>query len=563
MFAALNVSTFLLAFIPACINLGILFYLLRFMPKGKLTNIFSILLLTVLALQLEHSIVRLNVSVEIASYVNKIFSLGWLAMGPVALHFAVIFSGYKISNSRIFYTLLYGPLIVFFSIYHANPIPIPHLENETWGYLIYFRPNTTDLIQRYWIGGLIYISLFILFRFAFSKNKEIQKRKQAMLIAVGMLIPSIQGIITQVVFPMIGLDQIPVTSTFITFLSIAIIIALTRYRLFNISESINLDKVLSELDSMVFFISTDQKLLYMNPSSKDEFLNKENDSQLMLSQIFLTKLDYENFCHQNCRNHILKAQKPVRNYETTFVNYKNKPIHVLVNSQPIYNNRKFQGVMIFANDITDRIIAEKEIKLSKERYDFVVKATNEVIWDLDIMRNKIYWGQRYNEVFGYNLNEGFTDVLHWEQRIHPEDYADVLKSFNNYLNNNISTKWEIKYRYLRSDNTYVEILDRGFILRDSEGNAIRMIGAMQDITATNTYIKKIEDQNKRLNEIAWHHSHILRAPLARVMAVANLLLDENLNKEETSTFLEAILQSCGELDGVVREINKRAENIKN
>ncbi len=562
MFATLNVSTFLLAFIPACINLGILFYLLWFMPKGKLTNIFSILLLTVLALQLEHSIVRLNVSVEIASYVNKVFSLGWLAMGPIALHFAVIFSGYKISNSRIFYILLYGPLVIFFSIYHANTTPIPHVENETWGYLIYFRPHTTDLIQRYWIGGLIYISMFILFRFAFAKKKEIQKRKQAMLIAVGMLIPSIQGIITQVVFPMMGLDQIPVTSTFITFLSIAIIIALTRYRLFNISESINLDKVLSELDSMVFFISTDQKLLYMNPSSKKVFLGKENNSQLILSQIFLTKLDFDNFCHHNCQNHSLKANKPVRNYETTFINYKKKPIHVLINSQPIFNNRKFQGVMVFANDITDRIIAEKEIKLSKERYDFVVKATNEVIWDLDIKRNKIYWGQRYNEVFGYNLNEGFTDVLHWEHRIHPEDYPAVLKSFNNYLSNNISTKWEVNYRYLKSDNIYAEILDRGFILRDAEGNAIRMIGAMQDITVTNTYIKKIEDQNKRLNEIAWHHSHILRAPLARIMAVANLLLDENQSKEETSTFLKAIHQSCEELDEVVHDINKRAENIK-
>jgi PAS domain-containing protein len=432
MFSTLNVSTFLLAFIPACINIGIFFYLLLFMPKGKLTNIFSLLLLAVLALQLEDSILRLNISVELARYVDKILSLGWLAIGVLALHFSMIFSGYKISNSRIFYITLYGPLIVFFSIYHANTTPIPIVENESWGYLINLRPHTTDLIQRYWLAGLTYISMLILFRFAFSKKREIQKRKQAMLIAVGMLIPGIQGGITQIALPMMGHFEIPITSAFLTFLSVAIIIALKRYSLFNISESIDLDKVLNELNSMVFFISTDQKILYMNTSSKKIFLNEENNSSLYLEQIFSTKIDYDKFCDQNCQNGLLKVKKPLRHFETTFINHEKDHIHVLFNSQPIYNNRKFQGIMIFANDITTR----------------------------------------------------------------------------------------------------------------------------------KKHVTKIEDQNKRLNEIAWHHSHILRAPLARIMAISSLLQTENQTKKETSTLLNAIHESCAELDVVVRDINKRAENVK-
>ncbi len=402
------------------------------MPKGKLTNIFSLLLLAVLALQLENSILRLNISVELARYVDKILSLGWLAIGALALHFSMIFTGFKISNSRIFYIILYGPLIVFFSVYHANTTPIPFIENESWGYLINLRPHTTDLIQRYWIAGLTYISMFILFRFAFSKKREIQKRKQAMLIAIGMLIPGIQGVITQIALPMMGLVEIPITSTFITFLSVAIIIALKRYSLFNISESIDLDKVLNELNSMVFFISKDQKIQYMNTSSKKIFLNEKINSSLCLEKIFSTKLDYDKFCDQNCQNGLLKVIKPVRNYETTFINHEKDHIHVLFNSQPIYNNRKFQGIMIFANDIT----------------------------------------------------------------------------------------------------------------------------------TTKKHVIKIENQNKRLNEIAWHHSHILRAPLSRIMAISDLLLNENTSNEELNTFLNALHKSCEELDLVIHNINERAENIK-
>lgn len=130
MLAKENISGFLLAFIPACINIIILIYILRNMPKGRLINIFSLLLISLISIQLEHSLVRLNISMPVARYINQVFSFGWLAMGCFTLHFAVIFTENKIMYSRYFYFLLYGPYFLFFSLYHANPIPVPHIPER-------------------------------------------------------------------------------------------------------------------------------------------------------------------------------------------------------------------------------------------------------------------------------------------------------------------------------------------------------------------------------------------------------------------------------------------------
>ncbi|MEB2774281.1 PAS domain-containing protein [Algoriphagus sp. D3-2-R+10] len=553
-----NILGFLVAFIPACVNIAILIYILRFMPRGKLINIFSFLILSVIALQLEHSLVRLNVSESFARFVNQVFSIGWLAMGCLVLHFSVVFTENKLMNSTFFYFLLYAPYIFFFSLYHANPTPVPHVANKVWGYIIEFRPNSLDHLQRYWMAVLVFLGIIILLNFAFSKKGERPKKKQSLIITIGIIIPSIQGVITQLVFPMLGKEQIPVTSTFITFLSITIIIALTRYKLFNISESLKVKEVLNKLTIPVFCISPDKNLIYFNSAFEDIFGICSNKLHSEISHIFLNKEEYTKFCKKLCKG----SGKTVKNYEATMLAYNEKPVHMLLSSYPIYNNEKSQGILFFANDITERIKTEEELKVSNQRYKIITKATAEVVWDLDIEKDLIFWGEGYKRLFNYDLKENITDTNHWKQRVHPDDYEYVINSLESHLKNNKSHKWEVEYRYRKSDDSYANILDRGYILRNSAGKALRMVGAMQDITFTKAYIQKIENQNTSLKEIAWLQSHVVRAPLAKIMAINNLLMEDGQNPSEKSMLMDALGCSCKELDEVIHEVSRKIEKIK-
>jgi signal transduction histidine kinase len=89
-----------------------------------------------------------------------------------------------------------------------------------------------------------------------------------------------------------------------------------------------------------------------------------------------------------------------------------------------------------------------------------------------------------------------------------------------------------------------------------------MIGAMQDITEQINYIQAIEDQNTRLREIAWFQSHVVRAPLARIMGLTDLLKNAE-GETYYSELLAHILTSAQELDDVIRSIVIRSAEVEN
>ena len=75
------------------------------------------------------------------------------------------------------------------------------------------------------------------------------------------------------------------------------------------------------------------------------------------------------------------------------------------------------------------------------------------------------------------------------------------------------------------------------------------------------YIRTIEEQNKKLNEIAWMQSHMVRAPLARIMGLISLITDFEQDNIETEKILEYIMLSANELDAVIREISDKTRAV--
>lgn len=83
---------------------------------------------------------------------------------------------------------------------------------------------------------------------------------------------------------------------------------------------------------------------------------------------------------------------------------------------------------------------------------------------------------------------------------------------------------------------------------------------VHDFTNEISYINAIENKNKRLKEIAYTQSHIVRAPLARLMGLSNLLKDENMNSNEFQELMSYLDITAKELDDVIKDIvNKTSE----
>lgn len=113
-----------------------------------------------------------------------------------------------------------------------------------------------------------------------------------------------------------------------------------------------------------------------------------------------------------------------------------------------------------------------------ERKEAIAKVTNDVIWDWDLVTNKIWWNEGFNNVFGYPVAEQTIDS--WTSRIHPHDIERVITNIEQVIAN-MEDKWSDEYRFLRADGTYAYVYDRGYtIVQDNK--AIRMVGCMIDIT---------------------------------------------------------------------------------
>jgi len=117
---------------------------------------------------------------------------------------------------------------------------------------------------------------------------------------------------------------------------------------------------------------------------------------------------------------------------------------------------------------------------------------------------------------------------------------------------------QVEYRFQCSDGSYKYILDRSYLVTDDSGKPKRMIGSMQDMTEIYEYINTIKDRNACLKEIAWTQSHVVRAPLARIMAIIDLLQVQG-GLGEQSKLLEYIVTSAKELDEIIRKITEKTE----
>jgi PAS domain S-box-containing protein len=171
--------------------------------------------------------------------------------------------------------------------------------------------------------------------------------------------------------------------------------------------------------------------------------------------------------------------------------------HSSITNYPLYSFLKDVALVLFTgivyrfilskNENQNKAVLEKllktnnEIKESNEKYDIVAKATSDTIWDWKIQEDKLYWNKGIKAIFGYNEEEVGDSSKWWFDNIHPEDSIKMSIKLYSFIEQK-TENWQDEYRFKCADNSYKYVLDRGFLLKDEDGKAIRMIGAIQDIT---------------------------------------------------------------------------------
>lgn len=156
---------------------------------------------------------------------------------------------------------------------------------------------------------------------------------------------------------------------------------------------------------------------------------------------------------------------------------------------------KITGFIKIARDETDRRAAEASLRDTEQRYRLAAKATNDAIWDWNLATDRIDWNEAVRVLFGYTDDEVDPTGRWWIEHIHPDDRDRVVADIHAVIDGE-GDHWTAEYWFYRSDGTFADVFDRGHVLRDGTGRAVRMIGAMLDLTER----KQAEAQLRELND---------------------------------------------------------------
>ena len=158
-------------------------------------------------------------------------------------------------------------------------------------------------------------------------------------------------------------------------------------------------------------------------------------------------------------------------------------------------------IVVTARDIRERIAREEALRKSNERFDMAVRATNDVIWDWDLVTDEIWWNENFEKVFGHPREALDRTIKSWYEGIHPDDQGRVIAGVHRVIGAG-GEYWSDEYRFRRHDGSFVHVLDRGQVILDGAGRAVRMIGAMADISSRKQAEERIHNQALRQRLIA-------------------------------------------------------------
>jgi len=238
-------------------------------------------------------------------------------------------------------------------------------------------------------------------------------------------------------------------------------------------------------------------------------------------------------------------------------------------------HKDHKALLVMITDVTAIINAEtslkktnEEYRLANERYDIVANATHDLIWDWNLETNEVYRDPKgLSKVYGITNNETIRHINDWIERVHYEDLPRVQSVILKIVNAKDENLFDVEYRFRKDNGDYAYIYDRGYILRNKEGNAYRMIGAAQDITEKKRLEEELLNQQKAITQATISTQEKERTEISKelhdnvnqVLTTTKLYLDLAITNPELKD--ELILKSSKNIISVITEIRKLSQSL--
>ena len=236
------------------------------------------------------------------------------------------------------------------------------------------------------------------------------------------------------------------------------------------------------------------------------------------------------------------------------------PVYLLVDVVPELGlNRQVIGILVVARDISTLKRYENDLKKKQDILEEAQRLGHIGSWELDLVTNTREWSTETYRIFEMNpylalpSNDAFMRLVHHEDR---EGVEKVYRELDS-----TSSRYEVEFRLMFPDGRVKYVYERGITKFDNNGNAIRYVGTVQDVTQWKLQEQELiharemaEESSRMKSSFLAMMSHEIRTPLNAILGFTSLLSDISITVEERDEFISLVELGAARLTSAIDSI---------
>jgi len=230
-----------------------------------------------------------------------------------------------------------------------------------------------------------------------------------------------------------------------------------------------------------------------------------------------------------------------------------------ISYSPIRKGEEIIGAACQSRDITQSKLAERKLQQSESRLKEAQAISHIGNWEYDLESNFHIWSEELYSIFGITENGVVPSMELYLSFVHPEDIEKVRVEVEAAFVTYKATSYD--FRFIRSDGSLrYGHTERKFEF-DQSGKPVRLLGVLHDITENRLIeeerekmISSLVQHTKNLEQFTSIISHNLRAPVANILGLSQVL-KTNITEEDRTRTEEFLFRSTEQLDEMLKDLN--------
>ncbi len=241
--------------------------------------------------------------------------------------------------------------------------------------------------------------------------------------------------------------------------------------------------------------------------------------------------------------------------------------HIAGSGSPIKDTEgNITGVILVFRDNTERYLIRKKMEVNEDRLNKALIATNDGMWDWNLLTNGIYLSKRFYTMAGYEDQEYPNTIEEFRKRIHPDDVTNVMRNIKKNINGE-TKRFYLEFRILKKNRDWLWVRGKGTIVEKKVNNQpVRFIGTLTDISERKKQEKELYNlRNYLSNIIDSMPSILIGVDRKGYITQWNLEAEKSTGLSAVDTVGQALEKVIPRLSSEIQQIEKsiktRKENI--